>query len=87
MRISDGDDMSSILIADDEADAREVVSRMLARHGYAVRASRNGREALIAVATAVPDVIILDVRMPEMSGLEFLQLVEDLAAVLVSQSW
>ena len=37
--------------------------------------ARNGREALIAVATVMPDVIVLDVRMPEMNGMEFLQVI------------
>jgi len=67
--------MASILIVDDEDDARDTISRFLTKRGYLVRGARNGREALIAVATTVPDLIILDVRMPEMSGLEFLQVI------------
>jgi CheY-like chemotaxis protein len=75
MRISESEDMGSILVVDDDDDARESVSRFLTKSGYAVRSARNGREALIAVATTVPDVIVLDVRMPEMSGIEFLQVI------------
>jgi CheY-like chemotaxis protein len=67
--------MGSVLVVDDEADSRDVVSRFLMKAGHSVRAARNGREALIAVATTVPDVIVLDVRMPEMNGLEFLQVI------------
>lgn len=67
--------MGSILVVDDDADSREAVSRLLARAGYGVRAARSGREALIAIATTTPDVIVLDVRMPEMDGLEFLQVI------------
>ena len=75
MRISDSDDMGSVLVVDDDDDSREAVGRFLSKAGYAVRSARNGREALVAVATMVPDVIILDARMPEMSGLEFLQVI------------
>ena len=67
--------MGSVLIVDDDADTRDVVSKCFARAGYAVRSAPNGREALIAVATSVPDVIILDVMMPEMNGIEFLQVI------------
>ena len=75
MRISDSDDMGSVLVVDDDGDSRDAVARYLSKSGYAVRSARNGREALIAVATTIPDVIILDARMPEMSGLEFLQVI------------
>ena len=67
--------MGSVLVVDDDSDSREAVSRFLTKAGYGVRSARNGREALIAVATTVPDVIILDARMPEMDGIEFLQVI------------
>ena len=63
------------MVVDDDADSRDVVSRFLTKAGYDVRAAPNGREALIAVASVVPDVIILDVMMPEMNGIEFLQVI------------
>jgi CheY-like chemotaxis protein len=67
--------MGSVLVVDDDADSRDAVSRFLMKSGHSVRPARNGREALIAVATIVPDVIVLDVRMPEMNGMEFLQVI------------
>ena len=67
--------MASVLVIDDDDDSRTAVGRYLSRAGYAVRAARNGREALIAVATTVPDVIVLDAMMPEMDGVEFLQVI------------
>src|SRR6185369_4865190 len=67
--------MGSVLVVDDDADSRDAVSRLLMKSGYSVRSAHNGREALIAVATIVPDVIVLDVRMPEMDGMEFLQVI------------
>jgi CheY-like chemotaxis protein len=75
MRITDSDDMGNILVVDDDVDTRETVAWFLTKAGYAVRASVNGRDALIAIATMVPDVIVLDARMPEMSGVEFLQVI------------
>jgi CheY-like chemotaxis protein len=67
--------MGSVLVVDDDADSRDAVSRFMMKAGHSVRAARNGREALIAVATTVPDVIVLDARMPEMDGIEFLQVI------------
>jgi CheY-like chemotaxis protein len=46
---------------------------VLTRAGYRVLTARNGREALDLVRAVVPDLIILDLRMPEMSGAAFLQ--------------
>jgi CheY-like chemotaxis protein len=65
----------NVLIVDDDPDSREVVGRYLAREGYSVKTAMNGREALVAVATVMPDLIILDAMMPEMSGVEFLQVI------------
>ena len=48
---------------------------ILAHEGYSVKSAANGREALVAVATMIPDLIILDAMMPEMSGVEFLQVI------------
>ena len=64
--------MNSRLVVDDDADSRAILSKFFRGAGFDVRAVPNGREALIAVASAVPDVIILDVMMPEMNGIEFL---------------
>ena len=67
--------MAGILLVDDDDDGREAVARYLRKSGHMVNSARNGREALIAVATLVPDVIVLDAMMPEMSGLEFLNVI------------
>jgi CheY-like chemotaxis protein len=67
--------MGYVLVVDDDADSRDALARALMKSGHATRAAQNGREALVAVATTVPNVIILDVRMPEMDGLEFLQVI------------
>jgi len=67
--------VADILVVDDDDDSREAVARYFTKYGYPVRSARNGREALLAVATVVPHVIILDAMMPEMNGLEFLSVI------------
>jgi CheY-like chemotaxis protein len=62
-----------ILIVDDDADVRELWSDTLTRGGYRILTARNGRDALALMAAVVPDVIVLDLCMPEMTGSEFLQ--------------
>jgi DNA-binding response OmpR family regulator len=57
------------MIVDDEPDIVEVVRTYLERDGFEVHASANGAEALEAVARLAPDVIILDVMLPGLDGL------------------
>jgi len=64
--------MYSILIVDDDPDARDVLAKYFAKAGYAVRSEPNGRAALMSLLSATPDVIILDARMPEMDGIQLL---------------
>src|ERR1051325_8306857 len=61
---------SSVLVADDEPVCLEIVARLMRRLGYAVTAARNGDEALRAVSRVVPDLILLDVDMPKVDGIE-----------------
>ena len=62
--------MSRILIADDEPTIREVISFALERAGLSTVSARNGAEALQMFRKSPPDLIILDIGMPEMDGLE-----------------
>ena len=59
-----------ILVADDDADVVELVSFNLKRAGYTVGTASNGVEALKKVRSFAPDLILLDVMMPELDGLE-----------------
>ncbi len=59
-----------VLVVDDEPLLCRMVSVMLKRVGYAIRTANNGTEALKAVADQKPDLITLDVMMPDMSGLD-----------------
>src|SRR5205809_7566883 len=64
-----------VLVVDDDESVREVFSRMLQTEGYEVTAAHNGFDALLKLKEMVPDVIISDLNMPEMSGFEFLSVV------------
>jgi CheY-like chemotaxis protein len=60
--------MAKILIAEDEADIRELVSFMLRFAGHEVLAATNGEEAVLTAFREIPDLVLLDVRMPRMTG-------------------
>ena len=59
-----------ILFVDDEEQIRKLLSTWLTRHGYEVTVANDGWEALKAVRTKAPDLVITDVNMPNMNGLE-----------------
>ncbi|HYU81402.1 MAG TPA: response regulator, partial [Candidatus Polarisedimenticolia bacterium] len=59
-----------ILFVDDEEQIRKLLSTWLARHGYEVTVANDGWEALKAIRTKAPDLVITDVNMPNMNGLE-----------------
>jgi two-component system, sensor histidine kinase and response regulator len=61
---------SSILIVDDEPNNLKVLHGLLSQYGYDVRAARDGESALEAAQSVLPDIIFLDIRMPEMDGYE-----------------
>ncbi len=61
--------MAEILVVDDDGHIREVVRFALGRAGHSVREADNGRAALRAVAERMPDLIVLDIVMPEEDGL------------------
>ena len=67
--------MACIMIVDDAADARDALGRFLEKVGHTVRCVPNGREALAQVILQPPDVVILDLLMPEMDGPSFLEVV------------
>lgn len=60
--------MAKILIADDERDIRDLVAFTLRFAGHEVVATINGEEALQVAQAELPDLILLDVRMPRLSG-------------------
>jgi PAS domain S-box-containing protein len=63
-------DDPSILVVDDEADSLSLLTGLLAPEGYGVRAANSGRLALASVDAWLPELILLDIRMPGMDGFE-----------------
>ncbi len=63
-------DNPSILVVDDEADSRSLLTGILASEGYPVRTADSGRLALASVDAWLPELILLDIRMPGMDGFE-----------------
>ena len=66
-----------ILIVEDSPTQALKLRRVLETHGYRVAAARDGREALAALASSIPAVVITDINMPEMDGYELCQRIKD----------
>jgi DNA-binding response OmpR family regulator len=64
---------NKILVVDDEPEVRQLMEHFLTERGYDVRIAENGRLALVTLHTFTPDVVLLDMHMPEMDGLETLR--------------
>jgi CheY-like chemotaxis protein len=62
-----------VLVVDDNIDSITILRSILETSGFAVRTAESGIEALALLEKELPDVILLDVMMPEMSGLEVLE--------------
>lgn len=72
---------SSILIVDDDPQIREVLAMALGDSGFACQEAANGADALKRVAGAAPDLVILDIGLPEMDGLDACRAIRRLSAV------
>lgn len=62
--------MAKLLIAEDERDIRELITFTLRYAGHEVHQATNGEEALNMAKELIPDLILMDVRMPKMTGYE-----------------
>ncbi|MBD2436604.1 response regulator [Nostoc sp. FACHB-110] len=62
-----------VLIADDDDDSRAMLTFLLEAEGWEVQEARNGKEAIEKVINEQPDLLILDNRMPELTGVEVYQ--------------
>ena len=65
--------MTRILLVEDNELNRDMLTRRLARRGYDVEVARDGREGLSMADTSSPDLILLDLSLPEMDGFEVLR--------------
>jgi twitching motility two-component system response regulator PilH len=70
--------MATVLVVEDQRAQREMMAETLAKDGLRVVAAADGREALQKLRETPPDVIVLDVVMPNMNGYEFLREVRKL---------
>ena len=62
----------SILIVEDDSNARDIMSRIISEAGWKVIEASNGKEALNKIKSGLPGLILLDLMMPEMDGFEFM---------------
>ncbi len=65
--------MPEILVVEDERDIRDVLRRYLERAGFAVLTTGSGAEALTLIDTALPDLVLLDLGLPDIDGTEVLR--------------
>jgi DNA-binding response OmpR family regulator len=73
--------MVSIVIIEDEQRIRELLSRVLADRGYEVRASATAMDGLQSVVNTSPDVVILDMGLPDLDGSELLKMIRAVSDV------
>ena len=72
-----GEETKRVLIVDDERAIRVTVGRSLEHDGYETATAASGREALQRMAEKVPDVVILDLKLPDISGAEVLRQIRE----------
>ncbi len=81
---------NNILIVDDTPDNLRLLSKTLIKEGYLVRCAINGSMALLTIKTKIPDLILLDINMPDIDGFEICQqlkksdLTKDIPIIFVS---
>lgn len=66
-----------VLVVEDQSDQRDVLGDVLTEAGYAVTLAREGAEGLAAARAERPDVVLLDLMMPQMDGASLLQAMRD----------
>jgi two-component system, OmpR family, alkaline phosphatase synthesis response regulator PhoP len=67
--------MSRILVVEDDADIADLVKRYLLKGGFEVDVRGSGRDALTAIASHPPDLLVLDLMLPQINGLEICRMV------------
>ncbi|NOZ77610.1 MAG: response regulator [Acidobacteria bacterium] len=82
--------MKRVFVVDDEPDVVELIETVLELEGYGVESETNGRQALARILKDPPDLVILDLMMPDLDGMELLKLLRaqpqgaDVPVVIVS---
>ena len=72
-----------VMVVEDEAGIRDMISTLLIANGYSVVTAENGHSAITLIASYNPDIILLDLGLPDMDGLEVLRTVRHWSAVPV----
>lgn len=67
--------MSRILLVEDDLDSCEALSQLLLKRGHAVDCVPNGRAALAAILSTTPELVVLDLSLPEMDGVRLLEII------------
>lgn len=67
---------TKILVVDDERDVCEVIAHYLGKRGHKVITANNAREAIFKLLSEKPTLILLDIRMPEIDGIECLRIIK-----------
>src|SRR4029453_12707288 len=83
LRYEHGMKAARVLVIDDEPDIRKLLGTLLRRAGHEVAEADNGRTGLRALHAFPPDLVLLDVSMPEMDGWQTLERIRDLSDVPV----
>jgi len=64
-----------VLVVDDDADTRRIVSTLLLARGYQVRLAGDGRAAIESIREQRPDLVLLDIMMPGLDGIQVLEVI------------
>ena len=75
--------MASVIIIEDEQRIRELAARALAENGHSVSTSATAMEGLHAVVESSPDLVILDLGLPDLDGMELLKMIRAVSDVPV----
>ena len=73
--------ITKILVVDDDPDIVEILRYNLSLAGYDVKAASNGKEAIKKAKIFIPEIILLDVMMPEMDGIEACRLIREIPSL------
>jgi len=81
-------DTGTILVVDDEENAREGLSKILSKEGYSVEVASDGKEAIDRLKKVRFDLVITDMRMPQMDGFEVLREIkkmsDDIGVIMIT---
>ena len=76
--------VATVLVVEDERDIRELLRRYLERAGHSVLTSGTGAEALLLLVDSAPDLLLLDLGLPDIDGFEVLQRATELAIPVIA---